>query len=186
MSSQHQGHSAEDPDLTAHSAGAPFASRAFFWLWLANTISRHRGCALAFWRCIRRCSTAAWAWVRSLGALGEHAGLPGTIFAAGLGGGVIALLTRAVQLPAEIGDPSAPAISVPRALSISEEKESFGAPVRRNRSCGLDIENEGGGARVTVFDAADRPPALFAAWQPMRILLIENDPVVCAEHHANA
>jgi hypothetical protein len=51
------------------------------------------------------------------GALGEHAGLPGTIFAAGLGGGVIALLTRAVQLPAEIGDPSAPAISVPRALS---------------------------------------------------------------------
>ena len=55
------------------------------------------------------------------GALGEHAGLPGTIFAAGLGGGVIALLTRAVQLPAEIGDPSAPAISVPRALSISEE-----------------------------------------------------------------
>ena len=120
------------------------------------------------------------------GALGEHAGLPGTIFAAGLGGGVIALLTRAVQLPAEIGDPSAPAISVPRALSISEEKESFGAPVRRNRSCGLDIENEGGGARVTVFDAADRPPALFAAWQPMRILLIENDPVVCAEHHANA
>jgi hypothetical protein len=27
---------------------------------------------------------------------------------------------------------------------------------------------------------------LFAAWQPMRILLIENDPVVCAEHHANA
>ena len=66
------------------------------------------------------------------------------------------------------------------------EKESFGAPVRRNRSCGLDIENEGGGARVTVFDAADRPPALFAAWQPMRILLIENDPVVCAEHHANA
>ena len=40
MSSQHQGHAAEDPDLTAtHSAGAPFASRAFFWLWLANTIS---------------------------------------------------------------------------------------------------------------------------------------------------
>ena len=40
MSSQHQGHAAEDPDVTAaHSAGAPFASRAFFWLWLANTIS---------------------------------------------------------------------------------------------------------------------------------------------------
>ena len=40
MSSQHQGHAAEDPDLTAtHSAWAPFASRAFFWLWLANTVS---------------------------------------------------------------------------------------------------------------------------------------------------
>src|SRR3954447_26995929 len=40
MSSQRQGHAAEDPDLTAtHSAGAPFARRAFFWLWLANTIS---------------------------------------------------------------------------------------------------------------------------------------------------
>jgi MFS family permease len=53
------------------------------------------------------------------GALGEHAGLAGTIFAAGLAGCVIALLTRAVQLPAEIGDPSAPAIPVPRALSIA-------------------------------------------------------------------
>ena len=31
------------------------------------------------------------------------------------------------------------------------EKESFGAPVGRNRACGLDIENEDGGARVTVF-----------------------------------
>jgi len=56
-----------------------------------------------------------WGW------LGEYAGLTGTILAAGLGGCVIALLTRAVQLPAEIGDPSAPAISAPRALSIAEE-----------------------------------------------------------------
>jgi MFS family permease len=55
------------------------------------------------------------------GLLGEHAGLTGTILAAGLGGCVIALLTRAVQLPAEIGDPSAPAIAVPRTLSIAEE-----------------------------------------------------------------
>ena len=53
MSSQHQGHAAEDPDLTAtHSAGAPFASRAFFWLWLANTIS-----ALGTW--IQN-TTSAW------------------------------------------------------------------------------------------------------------------------------
>jgi MFS family permease len=56
-----------------------------------------------------------WGW------LGEYAGLTGTILAAGLGGCVIALLTRAVQLPARIGDPSAPAIAVPRALSIAEE-----------------------------------------------------------------
>lgn len=55
------------------------------------------------------------------GLLGEHAGLTGTILAAGLGGCVIALLTRAVQLPAEIGDPSAPALAVPRILSIAGE-----------------------------------------------------------------
>ena len=55
------------------------------------------------------------------GVLGEYAGLAGTIFAAGLGGCVIALLMRAVQLPAEIDDPSAPAIPVPRPLSIAEE-----------------------------------------------------------------
>src|SRR4029450_11095985 len=46
------------------------------------------------------------------GLLGEPAGLTGTMLAAGLGGFVIALLTRAVELPAEIGDPSAPAIAV--------------------------------------------------------------------------
>jgi len=56
-----------------------------------------------------------WGW------LGEYAGLTGTILAVGLVGCVIALLTRAVQLPAEIGDPSAPAMAVPRALSIAEE-----------------------------------------------------------------
>jgi MFS family permease len=56
-----------------------------------------------------------WGW------LGEYAGLRGTILAAGLGGSIIALLTRAVQLPAKIGDPSAPAIALPRALSIAEE-----------------------------------------------------------------
>jgi MFS family permease len=56
-----------------------------------------------------------WGW------LGEYAGLRGTILAAGLGGCAIALVTRAVQLPAKIGDPSAPAIALPRALSIAEE-----------------------------------------------------------------
>jgi MFS family permease len=56
-----------------------------------------------------------WGW------LGEQAGLTGTILAAGVTGSVIALLTRVIQLPAEIRDPSAPAIAVPRALSIAEE-----------------------------------------------------------------
>ena len=55
------------------------------------------------------------------GLLGEHAGLTGTILAAGLAGCVIALVTRAVELPAEIGDPSAPALAMPRPLSIAEE-----------------------------------------------------------------
>ncbi|MBR0850139.1 MFS transporter [Bradyrhizobium diazoefficiens] len=55
------------------------------------------------------------------GLLGEQASLTGTILAAGLVGCVIALLTRAVELPAEIGDPSAPALAVPRPLSIAEE-----------------------------------------------------------------
>jgi MFS family permease len=55
------------------------------------------------------------------GGLGERAGVTGTILAAGLGGCVIAVLTRAIQLPAEIGDPSAPAIAVPRALSVAKE-----------------------------------------------------------------
>jgi predicted MFS family arabinose efflux permease len=55
------------------------------------------------------------------GALGERAGLTGTILTAGLAGCVIALLTRAIQLPPEIRDPSAPAITVPPALSIAEE-----------------------------------------------------------------
>ena len=40
MSSQHEEQAAEGPDPTAaHSAWAPFASYAFCWLWLANTVS---------------------------------------------------------------------------------------------------------------------------------------------------
>src|ERR1043166_5420680 len=40
MTSQHEEQTAEGPDPdTAHSAWAPFASQAFCWLWLANTVS---------------------------------------------------------------------------------------------------------------------------------------------------
>jgi MFS family permease len=57
-----------------------------------------------------------WGW------LGDHLGLTETILAAGLVSCVIALLTRAVELPAEISDPSAPARPVRRAaLSIAQE-----------------------------------------------------------------
>jgi predicted MFS family arabinose efflux permease len=56
-----------------------------------------------------------WGW------LGERAGLTETILAAGLAGFVIAFVTRVIQLPGEIGDPSAPAIAIPRTLSIAEE-----------------------------------------------------------------
>jgi MFS family permease len=55
------------------------------------------------------------------GGLGQGAGLTGTILAAGLAGCLIALLTRRIRLPAEIDDPSAAAIAVPRALAIAEE-----------------------------------------------------------------
>jgi hypothetical protein len=55
------------------------------------------------------------------GGIGQGAGLTATILAAGLAGCVIALLMRAIKLPAEIDDPSAPAIAVPRDLSIAEE-----------------------------------------------------------------
>src|SRR4051812_44190468 len=54
MSSQHEGRAAEGPDLAAtQSAWAPFASSAFFWLWLANTVS-----ALGTW-----IQNAASAWI---------------------------------------------------------------------------------------------------------------------------
>lgn len=55
------------------------------------------------------------------GGLGEQAGLGGTFFAAGLFGSAIALLTRAIQLPATIGDPSAAAKPLPRTLQVSDE-----------------------------------------------------------------
>ena len=53
MSSQHEGQPAAGPDPAAmNSAWAPFASRAFLWLWLANTVS-----ALGTW--IQN-TTSAW------------------------------------------------------------------------------------------------------------------------------
>ncbi|MBR0777234.1 MFS transporter [Bradyrhizobium diazoefficiens] len=56
-----------------------------------------------------------WGW------LGDYAGLKGTILAAGLAGCAIAVLARAIQLPAKIDDPSASALTVPPDLLIAEE-----------------------------------------------------------------
>jgi hypothetical protein len=55
------------------------------------------------------------------GLLGDHASLTGTMLAAGLVGCVIALLTRGVELPHEIDDPSAPALDVSRPLAVADE-----------------------------------------------------------------
>jgi MFS family permease len=71
-----------------------------------------------------------WGW------LGDHLGLTGTILAAGVVSCVIALLTRAIELPAEIDDPSAPpARPVPRTLAIAEEM----APLLRSARHGLVV-----------------------------------------------
>src|SRR3954452_10799807 len=54
MSSQHEKRAAGGSDIAAaHSAWAPFANRAFCWLWLANTVS-----ALGTW-----IQNAASAWI---------------------------------------------------------------------------------------------------------------------------
>jgi MFS family permease len=71
-----------------------------------------------------------WGW------LGDHVGLTGTILAAGLASCVIALLTRAVELPAEISDPSAPAKPVSRTLSVAEEM----VPLLHSARHGLVVE----------------------------------------------
>jgi MFS family permease len=71
-----------------------------------------------------------WGW------LGNHAGLTETILAAGLASCVVALLTRAVELPAEISDPSAPAKPVSRTLSIAEEM----VPLLHSAQHGLVVE----------------------------------------------
>src|ERR1700736_4088212 len=78
-----------------------------------------RARVLAFYQAVSNGSMGlgaiGWGW------LGDHVGLTGTILAAGLASCVIALLTRAVELPAEISDPSAPARPVGRTLSIAAE-----------------------------------------------------------------
>ena len=70
-----------------------------------------------------------WGW------LGDHAGLTGAILAAGLVSCLIALLTRGIELPPEIDDPSAPARPVTRNLSIAEEM----APLLRSAQHGLVV-----------------------------------------------
>ncbi len=71
-----------------------------------------------------------WGW------LGNHAGLTQTILIAGVVGCVIALLTRAVELPAEISDPAAPAKPVSRTLSVAEEM----VPLLHSARHGLVVE----------------------------------------------
>ena len=95
------------------------------------------------------------------GLLGEHAGLTGTILAAGLAGCVIALLTRAVELPAEIGDPSAPALDVSRTsldrggdgAASAQRPASAGArdqvPHRSRQRCGVSRRHGGSPAIPT-------------------------------------
>jgi len=71
-----------------------------------------------------------WGW------LGNHAGLTETILAAGVVSCVIAFLTRAVELPAEISDPSAPAKPVSRTLSVAQEM----VPLLHSAQHGLVVE----------------------------------------------
>jgi MFS family permease len=72
----------------------------------------------------------SWGW------LGGHVGLTGAILAAGVASCVIAFLTRAVELPAEISDPSAPAKPVSRTLSVAEEM----VPLLHSAQHGLVVE----------------------------------------------
>jgi MFS family permease len=87
-----------------------------------------------------------WGW------LGDHAGLTGAILAAGLVSCLIALLTRGIELPAEIDDPSAPARQVPRTLSIAAEM----APLLQSARHGLvvNISYQIDSADVAAFRAA--------------------------------
>jgi MFS family permease len=71
-----------------------------------------------------------WGW------LGNNVGLTGTILAAGVVSCIIAFLTRAVELPAEISDPAAPAKPVSRTLSVAEEM----VPLLHSSQHGLMVE----------------------------------------------
>ncbi|MCC7282597.1 MAG: MFS transporter [Acetobacteraceae bacterium] len=55
-----------------------------------------------------------WGW------LGEHAGVPGTLLASALGSVVAAVLGRMSSLPAEVPDPSLPALGLHPNLAISD------------------------------------------------------------------
>jgi MFS family permease len=103
-----------------------------------------------------------WGW------LGDHAGLTETILAAGVVSCVIALLTRAVELPAEISDPSAPARPVSRTLSIAAEM----APLLRSARHGLVVEIS---YRIDSANAA----AFRAAMADVRLSRIRDGAVGC-------
>jgi MFS family permease len=104
-----------------------------------------------------------WGW------LGDHVGLTGTFLAAGLVSCVIALLTRAIELPAEIDDPSArPARPVPRTLSIAEEM----APLLRSARHGLVV------AISYHIDSADAA-AFRAAMADVRLSRYRDGAVGC-------
>jgi MFS family permease len=66
----------------------------------------------------------AWGW------LGTHAGLTGTILAAGLGGIVIAVLARSQQLPGTIADPAQPAARDRPHITVDDSIASLLASAR--------------------------------------------------------
>jgi MFS family permease len=103
-----------------------------------------------------------WGW------LGDHLGLTGTILAAGVVSCVIALLTRAIELPAEIDDPSAPAKRVPRTLAVAEEM----APLLRSARHGLVV------AISYHIDSADAA-AFRAAMADVRLSRYRDGAVGC-------
>jgi hypothetical protein len=103
-----------------------------------------------------------WGW------LGDHLGLTGTILAAGVVSCVIALLTRGIELPAEINDPSAPAMPVRRTLSIAEEM----VPLLQSAQHGLVVSIS---YRIDSADAA----AFRAAMADVRLSRYRDGAVGC-------
>jgi MFS family permease len=103
-----------------------------------------------------------WGW------LGDHVGLTGTILAAGVASCVIALLTRAVELPAEISDPSAPAKPVSRTLAVAEEM----APLLYSAQHGLVVA-------ISYRIASANAAAFRAAMADVRLSRIRDGAVGC-------